>query len=505
MGVRFWRDLSLKTILFFDDWHIHDYSNVTRRWFSAETIPGVGPMVDANLDTSFHRPAVYRDQNTGVWTMWATGSVNYDKGDEGLTVFLYQSDDGYNWKPVPLSPAVDRLGGEKAINAVFSGEYSSHGSVVYYDEREIDPSRRYKVVYSEICGDRWLEAKSNKVATSPDGVHWTIDHDAIWREHPCDTFYYPVFNPYTGKYQFTARSIWGDRRIALYETENWKSFANPRIVVHPDSDDPKCVEFYGMPQFLYEGYFLGLLWRMHGAPDDFDLSLRMKGKVDTELMYSVNGLNWNHTNRKSIIPDGGIGSYGFLNIYPSCIVPDGNGWIRIYANAGIGEHDEAPAKSIEGRGNYLMTYRIRQDGFCAFETISDVGRILFRPMIAKSGAITVNATVTPYGHIRAELRKVPENTPIPGFEMENSVPIVNADDRSIQLRWKDGKGIDRFAGEPFRILLELDQARLYAVRADVDYLYASYPQPDLAGDDYIVPERMPLPWFTHNRAGAYDG
>lgn len=41
---------------------------------------------------------------------------------------------------------------------------------------------------------------------------------------------------------------------------------------------------------------------------------------------------------------------------------------------------------------------------------------------------------------------------------------------------------DPLADEPFRLYLELEQARLYAVRVDAEYLFACLPQKTLTGD-----------------------
>ena len=59
--------------------------------------------------------------------------------------------------------------------------------------------------------------------------------------------------------------------------------------------------------------------------------------------------------------------------------------------------------------------------------------------------------------------------------------------------------IDGFTGEPFRICLELDRARLYVLRADVDFLYGWAPQVNLAGD--YIPDQ--LPGLTAGRLDAY--
>jgi hypothetical protein len=491
----------VKTLLFFDDWLIQEYRGLDRRWFAAEAWPGVEPEYDPKLETSFCHPVVFRDPVTKEWRMWASGSTNIAKGDEDFSVFLYRSGDGLRWTPMACNPLADRLATPETAHRVFSGRYSSSGAAVFYDERETDAGRRYKLAYSEIQGANLIHSGANRIAVSPDGIRWTVDPEAVWREHVSDSWYNIVYNPYTEQYQFMARPIWGDRRIALYQTRDWKHFSRPAVVLHPDPADPPCAEFYGMPHFYYEGYFLGFLWRMHGAYDDYNISLRMKGRVDAELTYSVNGTHWNRTNRRPFLPDLGLGKYDVLNEYPSCMIVDDEGWIRVYNRAGLGEHDEDQTR---GQTGFLTISRFRRDGFCAMETHSEKGFLALRPLVSRGGPITMNAIVSRKGAIRAELRKVPDNTPIPGYELANAVP-VSGDGHTLALRWKTRDTIDSFKGEPFRVYLELDQARLYAVRVNADYLFASLMQPNLAGD-YRVTHAMPFPWFTPRRENAYpDG
>jgi hypothetical protein len=54
------------------------------------------------------------------------------------------------------------------------------------------------------------------------------------------------------------------------------------------------------------------------------------------------------------------------------------------------------------------------------------------------------------------------------------------------LRWNhDGQvleTVDSLRGKPFRLYLQLEQARLYAVRVDADLVYGFVPETNLAGD-----------------------
>ena len=474
---------NLRTILFLDDWPILTRQGIDRRWFPAEPWPEVEPWHDPLLDYA-SVTAVRRDPQTGGWRMWGGGSTDRSKSDEGVGLTAYESPDGFAWLPLLQDPPVDKNATPTASHIVFSGEHAAHGGP-YFDERETNPARRYKMPYSDLSPNPVDSSYGTcRVAVSPDGIHWTIDKGAVWRRQHTDTLFSVVFNPYTGKYQWTSRPILGDRRVALDQTADWKTFDRPQVVVHPDPMDMPGVEFYGMPQFLYEGTFIGFLWRMWGAPNDLAGSTRFMGRVDAELTYSVNGLAWNRTNRQSFLPDRGWGKDNFGSEYPTAMVMDADGWLRVYTNSYVGEHNDwnkfAPKETI----NRVSVSRWRRDGFCALESHSDTGSVLLRGLLPRGGQILLNATTGRFGRIRAELRDL-QNQPIPGYELDKSVAVIG-DGHFLPLRWQEGgetrETLDTLEGQPFRLYLELEQARLYAVRVDADLVYGFVPETSLAGD-----------------------
>jgi hypothetical protein len=486
----------MRTILFLDDWPLQDYRGLVRRWFQAEPWPGYVHWHDRLLAYS-SVSTVLRAPETGQWHMWGTGTTRRDQGDEGTGMCLYNSTDGLDWQPALQEPRVDRGATPQAAHIVFSGEYSGSGAP-FYDAREPDPTRRYKLAYSDLSPRPVAPEGACRIATSPDGIHWNMDRQAVWREQHTDTLFSILDNPYTGQYQFTGRPILGDRRVALYQTRDWRTFAKPLVIVHPDPLDPPCVEFYGMPHFLYEGYLVGLLWRMHSTYAEGTIPSRMRGRVDCELAYSINGIQWNRTNRQSILPDQHFGGYAFGSEYPSSLVLDDEGWLRLYTTSCVGEHNDGRKFAPDEVIAYVTVSRWRRDGFCALESASDIGQMTLRPLIARGGEILLNAITGRFGKIRAELRMVPDNKPIPGYELENAIPW-QGDDHFAKLRWKERDTTDPFRGEPFRLYLELDQARVYAVRTDADLLYGWVPETNLAGD-YIPNE---LPGLKAGREGAY--
>ncbi len=475
----------MATILFFDDWVVQESRGLIRRWFQAQPWPDWEPVRDPALGMSFHHMSILRDRATGRWRMWCYGQVPplsvSEHGPAGVRgTCLYESADGLDWQPCLFDPPVDPRAGSAIRNAVFSGDACTGGACVVRDDAEADAERRYKMVYVDTLPGS-PDAGGGRFAYSPDGVHWMADPERTWAHVHVDTFHSTQFNPYTRMWQWTSRPISGDRRVALYQTPDFRQVQGPLIVMHPDPSDPPCVEFYGMPHFFYEGYAVGFLWRMHSTYDETGTPHRMRGKMDCELTYSVNGVVWNRTNRQSVMPDSGFGPGSFRSEYPSCMVVDDEGWIRVYSSSFTGEHGDGTRPGSEEKRGVMTVSRFRRDGFCALETVSDTGHVTLRPLISRGGDIRLNAVTARFGSIRGELRTVPDDTPIPGYELENCVPI-EGDGHFLTLRWKQRETIDPLKGQPFRIHLRLDRARLYAVRLAADHLFGVHVHRNLAGE-----------------------
>jgi hypothetical protein len=150
----------------------------------------------------------------------------------------------------------------------------------------------------------------------------------------------------------------------------------------------------------------------------------------------------------------------------------------------VGEHNDGEKFANDETLAYITVSRWRRDGFCALESHSDTGSILMRGILPHGGPILLNATTGRFGKIRAELRKL-DNTPFPGFELEKCVPVTG-DGHYLPLKWQDGdkpnETLDSLIDQPVRIYLELEQARLYAIRIDADLVYGFVPETNLAGD-----------------------
>ena len=461
-----------KTIFFFDDWLVQYQKGMERKWFSAEILPEYEtPRMDENITLSMLGGSVLKEKD-GTWRMWSLGFQDTSRGDEGSALYLYRSNDGINWEP-------DR--DASGNYCVFTGEHTG-GGAPFYDEREKDPSRRYKFVYVDLSPDPF-ELGAARTAFSPDGRNWTIDKEARWNKQHTDGCGQFVYNPYNGKYFFAGRPILGDRRVAIYQTEDFLHYEKPFVVLQPDSSDPPMTEFYAMSVVPYGGMFLGFMSKHFCGELDNGVFFRSYGRIVPELVYSINGISFQRTNRQPFIRYDPM-KYGMM--FAGSAVSNGDK-LYIYSTAyasGHGDEFNKPKNPEMFGGAGLVIASIRKDGFCALETTSDLGEFAIRPMIYRGGDITINAQTSAYGRIRAELRTPQDrgaSTPIEGFALEDSIPLCG-DSCSHALRWKNGADLSVLKNKPVMLRLEMVQARVYSIEMQGIYRYGFVPLLDLSGN-----------------------
>ena len=171
------------------------------------------------------------------------------------------------------------------------------------------------------------------------------------------------------------------------------------------------------------------------------------------------------------------------------MVLDDAGWLRVYTTSYVGEHHDWDKFPKDETIAYVTVSRWRRDGFCALESHSDTGTLLLRGWLPHGGPILLNAAAGRFGRIRGELRGL-DNQPLPGYGIDQCIPVTG-DGHFLALRWQDGdtlhESLDALNGQPVKLFLELEQARLYAVRVDADLLYGFVPELNLAGD--YIPEK----------------
>jgi len=472
-----------KTWLFWDLWHLERQQNLELcqgqpKWVSDAVY------VD-NMDGLAAWPTVYRDEASGRWRMLYTSQWR------PYTLMLAESDDGLHFRPSP-QPEIQPEGGKKAPHHIFTLPHGSCGSV-YVDPLAAD-GHRFKAighqggkpVLERAQADpkhRWhAAAKTGRerpyfneelTVVSRDGLHWEIRRDMAWGQpdwHPEP----PIFGFYNGKlgrHMMTVRPGWGDRRVCIQSTEDFRRWSGPELLLEPDPNDAELCELYGMPVFPYRGYYVGLLWVFHCEMSEpvrgFNRSV---GPLDCQLAYSFDGLRFHRGLRRPFVPLNPPGEHGCGGIEPSCMIEAGDE-IRIYSSGSKFHHGKnfharrAGAKDFEA----ILVHTLRKEGFMCLRSRGSWARFATKPLVLLGDELTVNARA-PFGEVQFQLADM-ESRPIEGFTFDECVGLAAGDSLGWPLRWK-AKPIQELRGKPFRLEVRLRDAEIYAFHGNFHFLDA---------------------------------
>ncbi len=452
---------------FFDDWWLISHINLTRKQGRPKYVPQA-TLEDELTEGTWNFPLVTRDVDKGIYVGLYGGAVNFRDNHkieipEGIDrnliprtqILCYaESKDGIHWTRPDLRGKAKFDGTVYANNQVFGYDHPVEGGPPFYDIYEPDPSKRYKFLIN--LGNKGYRA----LAVSSDAISWRIAKEYPFlksTDTPSAIFYHPERKVYI----LSVRKSCGDRRIFFMETADWQQFTEPRLVMHPDTEDQPLIGLYGMPVVRYENIFIGLLWKIYGDPTSLALP---NGPLDCELAYSYDGFVFNRTTHKPFIKRNELGDHGGGCIYTGSMLVDENNVIRFYSGGSKAEHFQNQTLKDAA----LMLHTLRLDGFFYFATYAGKGTMRTKAMRIVGDELKINAR-SPFGQIR--LRIIDEKGQvIPGYDFDDCIPL-QGDELFWQPMWKGGKTIAGVKSNKRRQLdFEITTGEIYAIRGDFEML-----------------------------------
>lgn len=453
----------MKTILFIDDWALQRRYNIVRELGKPKWVPEA-TLEDDLTEGTWNFPTVWFDSRDKKWKAIYCGAANYPSKREfnspNITfspktqVLLYaESEDGVKWHRPDLS-SVTNLRVRHRPNQVFESGVRMDGAPVYYDPHELDPDRRLKYLFSR--GE--AHETEQGMATSPDGIHWTIDSEPWSRRYMLDAPITLFYNQHRDSYMISNRFSHTNRRITLTETKDFKSFSPAELVVFPDPEDPPMVQFYGMPVFPYEDMYIGLLWRYHTDQGEIGMT-KYYGPIDCSLAYSYTGLAFNRAFHDVFISRPELGNHGCGCIYVASMVVDNDNVIRFYSGGSKAEH----FRNQDLTDAALMLHTLRLDGFASLKTYATVGDIITKGLIFTKPNLRINARA-PYGSVRVQVLDE-RGDKVDGLTLADSIPF-RGDELFYTPKWKSGAGLDKVLNQPVYLQIELTEGEIFAIRGD---------------------------------------
>ena len=411
-------------------------------------------------------PSVIYDDEEAIFKCWYSAFIvdeasnntalnqrpylDYRSGEREEGLLYAWSTDGIHWEKPALG--IIEFEGSKANNLVMrKATHGIHAGGVLKDLRDPDPARRYKYLHRNPRAGRMA------ACFSADGLNWT--QPQLWPEHDAvgDTHNNAIWAPHLGKYVGITRG-WSDgpfrglRTVLRSESDDFIHWTKPvEIMRGADAHD----QVYSMPIAEYAGLYIGLPAVFHkGAAKAPDWD-----RVDTELAWSADTLHWLRVCPGTPLIPRGAGSYPDGEFDNSCIyaaapiVHDGR--IMIYYGGSNGLHNGWR----EGSFNLATLEVDRFAGFAPART-GRTARLTTAAMRLTAEAIRVNIEVAPDGRVRAGLLGG-DGSMIRGCGLDECWPLTESGS-ACELRW-NGQSTEWLAGEEFRVVIELDKAKLYAI------------------------------------------
>jgi hypothetical protein len=395
-------------------------------------------------------PNVRRDPSSGLYQCWYSPFIvddavsstpvadrsrtKYDPERREMGVCYAESRDGIAWTKPDLG--LVEFEGAKSNNLVARGP---HGAGVYFDPRETEAARRYKMFYVDCDGDGDISG-----AFSPDGKRWEEAVRFPEIEAEGDTHNNAIWVASLGKYVGITRT-WDDRSgqrlVARTESPDFVSWTKAVEVMRADPRSPES-QTYSMPIFEYGGVFLGLVAIFHVPTDT----------VQTELAWSPDTVRWERIDAGSpVIARGPAGAPDSGCAYAAAPVFEDDE-IRLYYGGSNGPH-------TSWRDGFFCLARLRPDRFAAFQPSSAgaPGLVVTHPVKVTSDDLRINADARG-GQVRAGLFEAGGSAGL--LSLDQAVPI-RADVLSGPCRWREGS-LRALVGKEVQLAFELQAARVFS-------------------------------------------
>lgn len=439
----------MTTLLFFDDEPLSAREQVVRKLGKPRRIQE-SVYHDPSGNCTWGYPAVFRDPEDTGWLLLYGINFNKESYSGGGQVGLARSADGVHWIPatdagriaMPNRKAPNQLVVAPNMPGIFSSGFELHEPVAGLE--------RYNLLWQG-KGSLW---------TSKDGVAWAQVDGVCW-QNPCpDPPSFVCWNPVRKRFVLTTRPDHSVRQIEIFETRDFRAFTPLELALHADSQDRALTQIYGFPTFAYDNWFIGLPWMFDiSASERTSLPHKyLSGKQYAQLAYSRNGWHWNRSLREPFIGNGEPGEPDAGCLQASAMIQLEDGALRFYASTSRHEHGHCPPDD-----GYIVAYGLRRDGFVYLESDGGVGTVATRMLYWHGGEAELNVQA-PAGWVRVQVTD-PKGNPLPGYTFADST-VLHDDQTSWIPTWKDGKTLAALADQMIRLEIQLENARLYAIRGD---------------------------------------
>ncbi len=386
-----------------------------------------------------------------------------------------ESIDGIYWSKPDLS--LVKLRDSEANNIVAS----DIGWInIIKDEHDLDPSRRYKMLYFGPGKEKpgtvkgWMDKKGHWgwcVAFSQDRFHWQLHPDNPVYTGASDAGTLFGWDEEQRKYvaYLIPQRVPYERTVGRTTSDDFIHWGPTKTIITRDEFDPPATEFYPMTVLRYQEWFIGMVYMLYCDPKD--PIIRAKGLMDIQLAASRDGIKWTRIGgRQPFIPRGERGNWDMGMVGPNNGLIEKNDKLWFYYNGWAGEHWETkayrrgrsknPGLFEMGRlSSGIGLAQLRQDGFVSIDAGEDEGSLTTPFETLSKGDLVINATTTPGGYIAAEILSL-SGTPIEGYSSKECERF-SGDSMQHVMTWQE-KGLSQLKRGEYAIRFLMCNASLYS-------------------------------------------
>lgn len=423
--------------------------------------PWEGPF--SGYVTALHDPQLgeFRLYYRGHWPAFGVGS-EHPFSHAGQCLCVATSADGIHWQrpqldlhPLPEAPRNNIL--------LLDRFPHTHNFTPFLDSRPGVPEHeRYKalaggepeaglVAYASADGLRWRLLQPEAVIT---GEGFDSMNVAFWSAH--EQCYVAYARTWTGP------DGTGWRTISRCTSEDFRHWTPLREMAYGPGGR---VHYYTNQTHPYPGaphHYLGLAARfMEGCAvvadaDAADLAVhsRYRGDCsDAVLLTSRGGWRYQRSFHEAVIrPQAGPEHWTSRSNYPALgVLPTGPRELSVYLNQCFAQHRA-----------HVQRYSYERDRLACFEAGHRPGELLSHPLIVEGSELRLNLATAAAGWAQVELQSA-EGTSMPGFCLDDCLPLIGNGD-ALPVRWRTGADLAALAGQPLRLRIRLQEARLHALQ-----------------------------------------
>jgi hypothetical protein len=261
--------------------------------------------------------------------------------------------------------------------------------------------------------------------------------------------------------------------VGRTESDDYKRWSFPELVLTPDFEDGLNLQFYGPSYSHYEeadnAYFM--------FPAGYHVR---EGTFLVQVAVSRDNHTWLRPTRETFIPLGRSGAFDdhIISVAPGFLPAGKDHWALYYRSGNFSHFGALPKFVARGNPRRSGMGRVvfRRDRIVGIEAGAEGGAFWTRPLLFEGRKLLVNVEpVGPDAQLQVQLVGVGtgsptpawargegvKDAPCPGYTFDDNVPLAE-DGLDAVVRWKERTEVGGWEGKPVRLQFRLRSMRIYA-------------------------------------------